>query len=163
MPRSWRGFGVWVLRIGLIWRGGIDADGVGCFSLGLGVAFVDRFVFEDVDEAGAGEDVGIGRDELVAVGTDFEDAFLCEFEIFGSEEVAELGEGDLVESAEVERGDRWVDEVFEEECGELGKRRSRLGIGRWIGGELIDTELTFECELCDHWVWFEVCCLLCAH
>ena len=42
------------------------------------------------------------------------------FEGFGAEDCGELGEGEVVELAELERGEGWVEEVFEEVVGELG-------------------------------------------
>ena len=58
-------------------------------------------------------------------------AVACAEERFGFEDLGELGEFEAVDLAEVEGGERGVEEVFEEFVGELGGelggRRSGLG------------------------------------
>jgi len=82
--------------------------------LGFGVGGSYRLVFEDVGEAGGGEGLGFGGDEISARNRDTldgGDGFAVGLRF---EQVGELEEGDLVDVAHGEGGDGGVEEVFEE-------------------------------------------------
>jgi len=82
-------------------------------ALRLGVSFVLGLVSEDVGEARERQCLRLGGEQLGAFIADFRDTLLGEGIVLGAEDVAQLGEGEIVEVAQVERGDGWVDEVLE--------------------------------------------------
>ena len=82
-------------------------------------------VFELIGETGGGLGAGFGLDDGSAGGGDALDGGGGLFVGFGLEQIGELGEGEGVEAAEIEGGDGWVGEVFEEGVGE-----GRGGMGR---------------------------------
>jgi len=88
------------------------------FALGFGVGGGCWFVFEDVGEAGGCQGAGFGVDDGSAGGVDALEGALGGLEGFGFEGGGELGEGDLVEVAEIQRRDRGVEEVFQECVGD---------------------------------------------
>lgn len=92
----------------------------GGFSLGFGVCGGCWFVFEDVGEAGGCQGAGLGLDDGLACVGDALDGGDGLAVGFGFEGGGELGERYAVDLAEVERGDGWVGEVFEEGVGEGG-------------------------------------------
>ncbi|MHA7813422.1 MAG: hypothetical protein ACX94C_08530 [Phycisphaerales bacterium] len=111
-------------------------EGGGGFAGGFGVFFGFGFVFEQVGHAGQGQGFGFGLHEFAAGAGDGLDGAFGDVELLGVDDVVELGEGDLVEVAEVEDADGWVEEVLEEGVGEAGKRGiSGEGLGIWIGRE----------------------------
>jgi len=116
--------------------GGRTQDLCGDFADGLGVAFVFGPVFEQVGHACEGECFGLGLHELAAGAGDGFDGALGSVELLGVDDGIELFERELVVVAQVEDGDGWVDEVFEEGVGEGRKRGIRgEGLGIGVGSE----------------------------
>ena len=95
----------------------------GGFADGLGVLGCFGLVFAEVGEAGEGEGLGLGLDELAACVVDGFDGLPGDPELFGVDDGGELGEVQVVVVAQVECADGGVEKVLEDVVGELGRGR----------------------------------------
>ncbi len=86
--------------------------------MGFGVGRGLWFVFEDVGEAGGCQGAGFGFEDFLTGCVDALEGFFGGDEGFGFEGGCKFGEGDLVEVAQVERGDGGVEEVLQKCVGD---------------------------------------------
>jgi len=109
----------------------------GGFAAGLGFGGGDGGGAEDFVEAGGGEGGGFGVEEGLAGRVDAVEGVEDGGEVLGFEEFGDLGEGQAVEVAEVERGDAGLEEGVEEAVGQARRcfrLRRVLGLGLSLGG-----------------------------
>ncbi len=107
-------------------------EGGGGFADGFGVGGGFGALLGDAGEGGDGGEAGFELGQLGSGFVDLGEAGLEVLELGGVDELGELGEGEVVVVAQVERGDGGVEEVADEG---VGKRRDLgLGIRDWGGG-----------------------------